>query len=88
MVIPEALSLDTPVISVDCKSGPNEIIIHKENGLLVENYNEKALSEAMNSFIFDKALYNTCKTNAKASIEKFSIEKVSKDWNDFLHEIS
>jgi len=88
MVIPESLSLNTPVISVDCKSGPSEIIINETNGLLVENYNEKELSEAMNSFIFDDELYNACKTNAKASVEKFSLKNIAKDWENILQEIN
>ena len=88
MVIPEALSLETPVISVDCLSGPNEVIVNKKNGLLVENYNEKALTEAMNSFIFDEELYDTCKKNAKASVEKFSLKNIAEDWETLLNEIN
>lgn len=84
MVIPESLSLGVPVISVDCQSGPNEIIKNGYNGLLVENYNQQALAEAMNSFIFDDNLYQTCKANAKKSIEKFSIENISIEWDNLI----
>lgn len=87
MVIPESLSLETPVISVDCQSGPNEIIKHKFNGLLVENHNKKALAKAMNSFIFEKELYETCKLNAKKSVEKFSMHQIEKDWSKLLKQI-
>ena len=38
MIIPESLSVGVPVISVDCKSGPNEIIQSGYNGILVENF--------------------------------------------------
>lgn len=84
MVIPESLSLGVPVISVDCKSGPNEVIKNGYNGLLVENYNEQALAEAMNSFIFDVNLYQTCRENAKKSIEKFSLENISVKWDNLI----
>ena len=50
-VLLESLSTGTPVISVNCKSGPNEIIAHEVNGLLVENFNIKKLSEAFNRFV-------------------------------------
>lgn len=83
-VLIESLSVGVPVISVNCKSGPNEIVKNKENGLLVENYDKNVLAEAMNSFIFDKTLYQHCKANTKQSVAKFSIEKISKDWKKLI----
>ncbi len=83
-VLIESLACGTPVISVDCKSGPNEIIKHGYNGLLVENHNIFALANAFNSFIENKTLYNTCKSNAKCSVKKFSFENISKNWDELL----
>jgi len=83
-VLIESLACGTPVISVNCKSGPKEIITHKHNGLLVENNNVKALADAMNSFVINKELYNHCKKNAKASVAKFSIDKISREWEELL----
>ncbi|WP_452219841.1 glycosyltransferase [Lacinutrix salivirga] len=87
MVLPEALSLSTPVVSVDCESGPNEIIQHKYNGLLVENHNAKILSEALNSFIFDNKLYATCKQNAVRSVQRFSMIQSAKQWKNLIESI-
>jgi len=83
-VLIESLSVGTPVISVNCKSGPSEIITNKDNGLLVENYDVNELADAMNSFIFDKRLYQHCKANAKQSVAKFSVEEISKDWKKLI----
>lgn len=88
MVIPESLALATPVISVNCTSGPKEVIENGVNGWLVKNYDEKALAEAMNSFIFDKALYQQCKANAKESVKRFSVENISKDWNKLIADLN
>jgi glycosyltransferase involved in cell wall biosynthesis len=41
MSMVESLALGTPVVAVDCNSGPREIVIDEYNGLLVENYNVK-----------------------------------------------
>ncbi|MFC0605969.1 glycosyltransferase [Winogradskyella pulchriflava] len=84
MVIPESLALGTPVVSVDCKSGPNEVIIHEENGLLVENDNIEALTKAMNRMLEDKDLYLQCKSNAKKSVEKFSKDDIKQQWKTLL----
>lgn len=80
----ESLAMGTPVISVDCSSGPKEIISHEQNGLLIENNDVKVLAEAMNNFIFDEALYARCKGNAKNSVKKFSMKNIALKWQEQL----
>ena len=80
----ESLSLGTPVISVNCESGPSEIILDTHNGLLVDNHNPDLLADAMNRFVTDKELYSHCKKNAKKSVEKFSMENISNDWERII----
>ncbi|MDW5288840.1 glycosyltransferase [Formosa sp. PL04] len=84
MVIPETLGLGTPMISVDCKSGPSEVITSGFNGLLVENFNTEAISEAMNSFISNSTLYQTCKSNTQESVQRFSVKNITNDWKQLL----
>lgn len=79
-VLLESLACETPVISFDCQSGPNEIIITNENGILVENQNIEKMIEAMNEMIANKKLYLHCKNNARSSVEKFSIENIGNQW--------
>lgn len=83
-VLLEALSVGTPVISVNCKSGPDEIIINEYNGLLIENFNEHALADAMNRFIFDESLYQKCKNNAVSSVAHLKQEHIAKQWVNLL----
>lgn len=84
-LILESLFLGTPVVSVNCKSGPDEIIEHKKNGLLVDNYNPEAFAEAMNTLYFDNELYDSCKKNAKKSVLKFSQDNIAKAWQKILN---
>ena len=76
----ESLVIGTPVISFDCPSGPSELIMDGENGLLVENQNFETLIAAMNKMHTDTELYQYCKRNAIASVEKFSAENVISKW--------
>jgi glycosyltransferase involved in cell wall biosynthesis len=80
MVLLESLACETPVISWDYASGPNEIITHEVNGLLVENQNTEKLIQAMNHFISDNNLYLHCKENALASVKQFSLETIGAEW--------
>ncbi|TDD96193.1 glycosyltransferase [Flavobacterium cellulosilyticum] len=83
-VLIESLACETPVISFACHSGPSEIIINNENGILVENQNFAKLTSAMNLMLQDKILYLHCKQNAKTSVERFSIEKIGNQWLELL----
>lgn len=80
MVLLEALSLKTPVISFNCKSGPKEIIKHGVNGLLVEDQNKKELTKALNKLLLDANYYSKIKENVQLGLEKFSEEYVIQEW--------
>jgi glycosyltransferase involved in cell wall biosynthesis len=86
MAIIESLALGTPVVSVNCNSGPAEVIQNEYNGLLVENYNPNALVIAMERLIIDEDLYHICKANAIKSVQHLSVENISKQWNQILNE--
>lgn len=86
MVLVESLICSTPVVSVRCKSGPEEIIKNQYNGILIENHNIKALTNSFNMFIENKSLYDYCKENTKTSISKFSIENITTQWKELLRE--
>jgi glycosyltransferase involved in cell wall biosynthesis len=84
MSLVESLAVGTPVISVDCETGPREIVQNKINGLLVENQSAKALAEAMNLMIEDENLYQNCKNNAKKSVEHLSLTTITQQWQNLL----
>lgn len=83
-VLIESLSVGTPVVSVDCISGPDEIITDKYNGLLVENNNPEKLTLAMNRMVEDSILYNNCKKNAVTSVAHLSFENIAEAWNKLI----
>ncbi len=83
-VLIESLSVGTPVVSVDCETGPSEIITNEYNGLLVENNNFEVLSNAMNRMIKDENLYQNCKNNAQKSVEHLSLTTIGKQWQQLL----
>jgi glycosyltransferase involved in cell wall biosynthesis len=84
MAIVESLALGVPVVSVDCDSGPSELIQSGENGILVPNYNVQALADALHELNTNVVLYEKCKKNAQKSIEHLSLDAISLDWNNLL----
>jgi N-acetylgalactosamine-N,N'-diacetylbacillosaminyl-diphospho-undecaprenol 4-alpha-N-acetylgalactosaminyltransferase len=84
MVLIEALACGTPVVSYDCPTGPSEIVHHQKNGLVVENGNINALSEAISRMHEDKALYKTCKENTRKSVAHLSFENIKDQWRQLI----
>lgn len=80
MVLLESLACETPIISWNYASGPNEIISNESNGLLIENQNSEKLIEAINLFFTDNNLYLQCKNNALSSVNQFSLEYIGAEW--------
>lgn len=80
MVLIEALCCEIPVVSFDCPTGPKEIITNRVNGVLVPNQQLHELTNAMNRLINDEQLYATLKQGTLASIEKFSLNTIGKQW--------
>lgn len=72
VTIMESMLLGCPVISVDCKSGPSEMIINNKNGLLVKN-NSESISYAINYLIDDTILLNEISSNGIEYAKKWDI---------------
>lgn len=87
LAILESLSLGIPVVAVDCKSGPSEVIIDKKNGLLVPNYNQNLLAKAFRQMALDDGLYTTCSQNATDSVAQFSTKSIQNVWDQLITNI-
>lgn len=83
-VIIESLACGTPVVSYACDSGPAEILTTGYNGILVENQNKEELIIALDKMIEDESFYDICKSNAKDSVDKFSLDRIGEQWLQFL----
>ncbi|GEM55618.1 hypothetical protein B0A58_05670 [Flavobacterium branchiophilum NBRC 15030 = ATCC 35035] len=84
-VILESLACETPVVALNCLTGPGELILDHQNGILVENQNFEAFTQALNLFVQDQKLYQFCKEKARQSVLSFSLEQIGKQWLDLMN---
>ena len=80
VILIEALGLGRPVISTDCETGPREIIVQGENGLLVPTHDVPALAEALDRVCLGADVHAHFQQNATPSVEYLDIEKVAEQW--------
>jgi glycosyltransferase involved in cell wall biosynthesis len=87
MVLIEAMSKGLPVVSFDCPRGPKEIVSPNRDGILVENGNVDALSEAMLELIEDE---QKRRRYGEAALEKahlFDIDVLGREWAALFEEL-
>jgi len=84
MVLLEAQSFGLPAVSFDCPTGPDEIIKHGVNGLLVEPGNVNALAEALLALIHDQSKRTAMQKEALSVISRFKLETVIPQWRSVL----
>lgn len=82
MALLEAMHAGCCCISFDCETGPNEIIRHKQNGMLIPAQDVEKLSEALDTVIVNKELREKYSAQASPSIcRKYGENYVMNRWN-------
>jgi len=79
------MACGAPVISTDCKSGPNEVIEDGKNGFLVSVGDEKSLAEAILKLLSSQELREKFSNEGKKVLQKFSLEKTIKEYEKLFY---
>ena len=87
MVLLEAMSQGMACISFDCITGPSDIITDDVDGILVEDQNTEEMITKLDMLIADEDLRRKLGAKAVNSIDKFSMERIGKKWEELFQEI-
>lgn len=80
MMLVECKACGIPSISFDIRTGPREIIVHEEDGLIVPQNNVEELSKAMKKLMSDKDLRVKMSRNAIENSKQYYVENIAKKW--------
>ena len=83
MALIEAMTCGLAVISTDCPTGPGELIVDSENGILVP-MSEEALADAMRRLALDPTLRDKLGREAVKIRERLGTERIMERYNRFL----
>lgn len=84
----EALAHGVPAVSVDCDTGPRDIIRHDVDGLLVPPGDPAALVAALAGVMGDQALRTRLALRAGDAAERFSLGTVAAMWASLFDEVA
>lgn len=83
----EAMAIGLPCICTDCLGGgTREVMLDKENGLIVSVKDVNAMYGAMKLFVENLELAKKCGKNASKLREKLSVENIADKWLSVIKE--
>ena len=88
LVLIEAKAKKLPLISFDVNSGPSDIIRDGFDGFLIKPFDCQMMAEKICELIENPELRQKFSDNAHGNIDKFSKEKIIKQWCDLIDELS
>ena len=76
----EAMGYGCPSIAYNCLTGPSDIIIDGQNGILVEAENIHSLANKIEKLIYDVELRDQLGYNARTILNKLDVNLITKQW--------
>ncbi|WP_343563042.1 glycosyltransferase family 4 protein [Sphingobacterium sp.] len=87
MVLVEAMSQGCTSISYDLVSGPNEMMTHNFDGILVKNQQKEEMMNELVELIENSEKRKCLAENAIKSVNRFSVKKIVDRWEKLFQEV-
>lgn len=83
-VLLEAMACGVPIISTNCPSGPDELIVNGENGILVPPGNSEAIAGAIIEMLKNEKMRKLFSYLGKKTVENYRLEKVIPNFEEIF----
>ncbi len=88
MVLLEAMQCGLPCIAFDCPNGPRDIIDNGTNGYLIPQNDYQTYAKRLLMLMHDKDLRLSMGKTAASNIQRYSQEKIMKQWERLFNDIT
>lgn len=87
MALLEAMNLGCACVATDCVTGPSEMIVDGETGLLAKDNDVEDLAKKLKLVMADDTLRHSIQDKTPSSVERFSTPNIVNKWNELLNEV-
>jgi len=87
LVLVEAMVCGTPVVAVDCPTGPAEVLDNGKYGVLVPNYDVVALADAVERLMADSEIGKQLVVHGYERAAVFDIKRIVKEWQSLIDSV-
>lgn len=85
MVLLEALAFRLPIVAFDCDTGPDELIEHERNGILVEAENVNKMAQSLATLMADNNLRERMKNYKSQRLPMLELHQIIEQWDRILN---
>lgn len=87
LVILEAKAYGLPIVSFNCDCGPDETVENNVNGYLIDDFDEKTMSDKIYELLCDDEKCLQFSKKANLGTERFNEKLIIKMWDDLFKEL-
>jgi glycosyltransferase involved in cell wall biosynthesis len=88
LILCEAMSKGMAPVAFDCPTGPSEMVVEGENGLIVPLGDVDAFAAALDRMISDDELRRRCGAGAWETGKNFKMDAIGPQWDQLFAELS
>jgi glycosyltransferase involved in cell wall biosynthesis len=88
LVLLEAMGKGMGVVAFDCPTGPRDIVVDRENGILVPPKDPDAFAAGLLALIEDEELRRRCGAAAAVTARDYTIEAIGPRWEELFRELA
>lgn len=88
MVLVEAMSQGTPIVTMDCPRGPAEIVTTGRNGVLVDDGDIPGVTAALDKLLNDDELRRRMGEQAMDDSREYQMEHIVARWGELIDAVS
>jgi glycosyltransferase involved in cell wall biosynthesis len=87
LVLIEAKAFGLPIVSFNCPTGPEDIVVNEKDGFLVQPENQVLFSQSLAKLMDSESLRQEFSIHALNDVARFKLEPILDKWIKFINQL-